>query len=71
MTHEKPAKKAAEEAQRPHKIRLPGFLIDQETGLGDVVKKTTSYIGIHPCGGCDRRAAAMNRWLVFTRGERG
>lgn len=23
-------------------------------------------LGIKPCGGCARRAAALNRWLVFS-----
>lgn len=49
-----------------HQVRLPGFISDEEIGLGDVVKRATSYIGIKPCGGCQRRADALNRWLVFT-----
>lgn len=53
----------------PHRVRLPGFLSDDEIGLGDVVKRATSYIGIKPCGGCNQRAAALNRWLVFTEGR--
>jgi hypothetical protein len=50
----------------PHRVRLPGFVSDEEIGLGDVIKRATSYIGIQPCGGCARRAAALNRWMVFT-----
>ena len=50
----------------PHRIRLPGFITDEEIGLGDVIKRTTSYFGMQPCGGCGRRAAVLNRWLVFT-----
>jgi hypothetical protein len=50
----------------PHKVRLPGFITDKEIGLGDVIKRTTSYIGIRPCAGCESRATALNRWLVFT-----
>lgn len=49
-------------------VRLPGFLIAEETGLGDVVKRTAYAIGIKPCGGCEKRAASLNRWLTFTRG---
>jgi hypothetical protein len=49
----------------PHRVRLPGFVTDEETGLGDVIKRSTSYIGIKPCGGCEHRAAALNRWVVF------
>jgi hypothetical protein len=36
-------------------------------GLGDVIKKTTYAMGIRPCGGCERRAAALNRWMSFSR----
>ena len=50
----------------PHRARLPGFVSEAEIGLGDVVKRAASYVGIQPCGGCARRAAALNRWMVFT-----
>jgi hypothetical protein len=53
-------------APPPHRVRLPGFIIDEEVGLGDVIKRTTSYFGIQPCGRCNRRAATLNRWLLFT-----
>ena len=52
--------------QAPHRVRLPKFITDEEIGLGDVMKRTTSYLGIPSCGGCGRRADALNRWLVFT-----
>jgi hypothetical protein len=52
---------------RPYRVRLPGFVTDEEIGLGDAVKRVTYAMGIKPCGGCERRAAAMNRWMVFTR----
>jgi len=51
----------------PRKVRLPGFITGEEVGLGDVVQRVTYAMGIKPCGGCERRAAAMNRWMVFTR----
>ena len=51
----------------PRRVRLPGFVTDEEVGLGDVVKRATYAMGIKPCGGCERRAAAMNRRMVFTR----
>ena len=56
--------------QLPYRVRLPGFITDEEIGLGDVVKRATSYLGIAPCGGCEQRAAALNRWMVFTNGHR-
>jgi hypothetical protein len=37
-------------------VRLPRFLIEDEVGLGDVIKRTTNAIGIKPCDGCHRRA---------------
>jgi hypothetical protein len=52
---------------QPHPVRLPGFITDEkEIGLGDVIKRATHTFGIKPCSGCERRAAALNRWLVFT-----
>jgi hypothetical protein len=52
--------------RQPHRLRLPGFTAGEDTGLGDVIKRFTSAYGIKPCGGCERRAADMNRWIVFT-----
>ena len=46
-------------------IRLPGFVNDDDVGLGDAIKEVTSAFGIRPCGECERRAARLNRWLVF------
>lgn len=53
-----------------HQVRLPGFVGDEDIGLGDVVKRATSYLGIHACGGCEQRWVALNRWMAFTRGRR-
>jgi hypothetical protein len=52
---------------RPYRVRLPGFVAKEDIGLGDVVKRVTSSVGIRPCGGCMKRAAALNRRVVFTR----
>lgn len=57
------------ERRPPNKVRLPGFVTDEEIGLGDVIKRATSYVGIKPCGGCEGRAAALNRWIVFGPGR--
>jgi len=51
---------------RPYRVRLPGFVSDEDIGLGDVIKRVTYAIGVKPCGGCERRAATLNRWFVFT-----
>jgi hypothetical protein len=55
------------EEQSAHRVRLPGFLIEEEIGLGDMIKKTTYAMGIKPCSGCEKRAAALNRWMRFSR----
>jgi hypothetical protein len=49
------------------RVRLPGFVRDEQIGLGDVVKRMTYAAGIRPCGGCEKRAAALNRRVTFTR----
>jgi hypothetical protein len=56
-----------DQEQVRHQIRLPGFLIEKEIGLGDVIKRATSSVGIRACSGCERRAAALNRWMTFSR----
>jgi len=60
----KPEEQATTELRR---VRLPGFLIEKEIGLGDAIKRATTAFGIKPCGGCGRRGAALNRWMTFTR----
>jgi hypothetical protein len=51
----------------PLHVRLPGFISDKEVGLGEVIKRVTYAVGFKPCAGCDRRAAALNRRIVFTK----
>jgi len=50
---------------RPFVVRLPGFVADGQVGLGDAVKHVTKQMGLRSCGACARRAAALNRWIVF------
>jgi len=66
MTHASDKNDSPDQTQIPHRVRLPGFITDEEIGLGDVIKRATSYFRIQPCGGCEHRAAALNRWMVFT-----
>lgn len=61
MSEDKPTSKT-----QPYRVRLPGFVRDEDIGLGDAIKRVTYAFGIRPCGGCERRAAALNRWFVFT-----
>lgn len=35
--------------REPHRARLPGFLIEEEIGLGDAIKRVTYAMGIKPC----------------------
>jgi hypothetical protein len=56
-----------ESRRQPKKVRLPGFVRDEDIGLGDAIKRFTAAVGIKPCGGCEQRAAAMNRWMTFTK----
>jgi hypothetical protein len=65
-TRKRGSESANESERKPHRVRLPGFITEEEIGLGDVIKRATFAAGIKPCGGCQRRAAALNRWLSFT-----
>ena len=53
-------------SHQPYRVRLPGFVSDEDIGLGDAIKRATYALGIKPCGGCEQRAATLNRWFVFT-----
>lgn len=59
-------KKIDELERKPYRVRLPGFISDEDVGLGDVIKRATYAIGVKPCGGCHRRATVLNRWMVFS-----
>ena len=50
---------------QPHRINIPGF-INEDIGLGDVIKKATQKLGFRHCDGCERRKIALNNWMVFT-----
>jgi hypothetical protein len=52
---------------QPHRIRLLGFIKEEEICLGDVIKRVTYAMGIKPCAGCEKRASTLNRWARFTR----
>jgi len=61
--------KVDEAEKRPElpRFRLPGFVREEAIGLGDVVSRTAAAIGVRPCGGCARRAEALNRWMTIGR----
>ena len=67
MKDERPPENATgSPARQPYGVRPPGFVRDEDIGLGDLVKRTTASLAIRPCRGCERRAAMLNRWLTFT-----
>ena len=66
MNEEPKGDRKAERQTKPHRVRLPGFVSDEDIGLGDVVKRATATVGIRPCSGCNRRAEALNRWFSFS-----
>lgn len=67
MTREPKPGPAPPEQAAQHRVRLPGFLVDHEIGLGDVIKRVTSAVGFAPCGGCEQRAQRLNHWVSFYR----
>jgi hypothetical protein len=58
------------QGSQPFRVRLPGFITEEQIGLGDAIQRASYAIGIRPCGGCSRRAEALNRWIVFSGGRR-
>ena len=48
---------------RPIRIQVPG--VRRVVGLGQAVKRVTTSLGIRPCGGCQRRARALDRFVVL------
>jgi hypothetical protein len=54
------------EAAKPrYRVRLPRFVVQEAVGLGEVVKRGTTALGMHPCGGCQQRATRLDRWVRF------
>jgi hypothetical protein len=62
---EKESHNVSEPGAQPRVVRLPGFIVHEQVGLGDVIKRVTYAMGIKPCAGCEKRAAALNRWMAF------
>jgi hypothetical protein len=70
MTEEPRDARKNETEPQPYRVRLPGFITEEQVGLGDLVKKATLRFGVKPCGSCNTRAATLNRWLTFGRRPR-
>lgn len=47
----------------PLRIRLP--FLQQQTGLGDLIKAATGALGVKPCAPCQKRAEALNRRVIL------
>jgi hypothetical protein len=60
------ARRESPSGREGHRVHLPGFLIEEELGLGDAIQRVSYAMGIKPCGGCQKRAAALNQWMHFT-----
>lgn len=63
-------KKPLKTEHQPRKVRLPGFILKEELGTGDLIKRATSAFGIRHCKGCEGRTTKLNRMLVFTSRSR-
>lgn len=57
---------------QPLEIRMPRLTAGEplRLGAGDAVRRVTSAIGLKHCGGCARRAAQLNKWVVVVREQR-
>jgi hypothetical protein len=53
------------QTQAALKVGVP-FRLEEDVGLGDVIKRATAKAGIMPCAPCQARAEALNRRVVFT-----
>ncbi len=51
---------------RPRVLRMPRFLIREELGLGELVKRVLAGFGVRPCAACGRRAQALDAMLVLS-----
>lgn len=52
MNQQRQARKGqlASSNRQPYRLSLPGFLVDEDIGLGDALKRLTYFVGISPCG---------------------
>lgn len=53
-----------EKRLRRNRLTIPAP-ISKEMPLGDAVKQFTHFLGIRPCGGCQKRAQTLNRYVTF------
>jgi hypothetical protein len=53
------------ESRSPHVVRLPSFIVRDSVGLGTVIKRVTTRVGIAPCSPCERRTARLDSLITF------
>lgn len=39
-----------------------------DKGAGDTIKRVTAAVGVKPCGGCQKRAEALNKRFPYKKG---
>ena len=54
----------------PRVVRLPGFIVHEDTGLGTAIKRATTTLGIKPCATCAERAARLDNRITFSPRQR-
>lgn len=61
--------KEKQEEKKPVNLKIPGFLRDDEAtvGLGDLIKRVTTSVGIKPCEPCNKRAQILNTWMTISK----
>lgn len=47
------------------RLSIPIPRLYEDVGLGEALARLTAALGISPCPGCRRRAAALDRRAVF------
>src|SRR6266498_1254606 len=53
--------------RQPHRVRLPGFIVEEDIGLGDALKRVTYRMGITSCAGCEKRDNELDPAAVMSR----
>ena len=46
-------------------MRVYTSLVSKTASAGDILKAMTKALGVKPCGGCNKRAEALNKVLTL------
>ena len=55
--------------KKTRQLRVP-LPLKQAIGLGDLIKRLTTALGIKPCSGCEQRAEKLNQMVVLGGNQR-